>query len=82
MHASTISPERPWPYRPAPRAAIPSARAHLLAGMARLAAPVLRWHRARHATRQLMALDDRMLRDIGHGRGEVERAAATGRERT
>ncbi len=65
MFAPTITPERPWPYGPAtPR------RARPLAGMARL---------ARHATRQLLAFDDRMLRDIDLGWDTIERGRAAGR---
>jgi hypothetical protein len=65
MLAPTITPERPWPYRPAtPR------RARPLAGLARL---------ARRAARQFLAFDDRMLRDVDLGWDTVERGRAAGR---
>ena len=72
MFTPTVTIDRPWPGKPAAR------RAQPLAG---LAARVARWYRIRRATRQVMALDDHLLRDIGIGRGEIERAVATGRER-
>jgi uncharacterized protein YjiS (DUF1127 family) len=47
--------------------------------LAQAAAAVSRWQRLRRDTRRLMALDDRMLRDVGLDRGEVERAVRGGR---
>ena len=48
-------------------------------GLAHAAAAVSRWHRLRREARRLMALDDRMLRDVGLGRGEIKRAVRGGR---
>jgi uncharacterized protein YjiS (DUF1127 family) len=38
--------------------------------------PVLGWYRKRSAQRELMALDDRQLADIGLSRGEIDGALA------
>jgi uncharacterized protein YjiS (DUF1127 family) len=38
--------------------------------------PVLGWYRKRNAQRELMALDDRQLADIGLSRGEIDGALA------
>jgi uncharacterized protein YjiS (DUF1127 family) len=38
--------------------------------------PVLGWHRKRTAQRELMALDDHQLADIGLSRGEIDHALA------
>ena len=64
MPAPTVTPERRWPYAPAPRAARPATPcAHPMAGMARL---------VRRAARQLTAaFDDRMLRDLDLGWGRT-----------
>jgi hypothetical protein len=66
MFAPSITPERPWPCRPAaPRRARPPA------GTVRL---------ARAAARRLLAaLDDRMLRDLDLGWDTIEPARAAGR---
>ncbi len=41
----------------------------------RTAASVARWHQRRIATRQLMALDDRTLKDIGFFRADIHSVA-------
>ena len=41
------------------------------------AAAMLRWRERRIATRQLMALDDRTLKDIGFFRGDIHSVADT-----
>ena len=41
------------------------------------AASVAHWHKRRIATRQLMALDDRTLKDIGCFRGDIHSVADT-----
>jgi hypothetical protein len=66
VFAPTITPERPWPYRPAaPRRARPPA------GIVRL---------ARAAARRLLAaLDERMLRDLDLGWDTIERGGMGGR---
>ena len=71
--------QHPWPYRTARELAAPTVWARSREGLARAAAAVARRHRRRRAARQLMAFDDRMLRDVGLGRGEVERAVWHGR---
>ena len=48
-------------------------------GLAHAAAAVARWRRLRRDARRLMAMDDCMLRDVGLGRGEIERAGRGGR---
>jgi uncharacterized protein YjiS (DUF1127 family) len=51
----------------------------LAARITRLVAAAIRGYRARHAMRLLMAFDDRLLRDMGVGRGEIERVVHGGR---
>jgi uncharacterized protein YjiS (DUF1127 family) len=58
-----------------------AAKARLLAGLARLTAAARRWYQLRRDTRQLSAFSDHLLRDIGLGRGEIERAVKDGRGR-
>jgi uncharacterized protein YjiS (DUF1127 family) len=77
---STITAQRPWPYRPAQQAASPSRRGQLCTGLARLAALLRRWHRLRRDTHQLMSFSDAMLKDIGLSRGQIERVVMTGRD--
>lgn len=48
--------------------------------LGRLADAVARAYRARRDTRQLMALSDHMLRDLGLGRSEVGHAVRFGRD--
>ena len=79
MFVQTISREHPWPYSTVRELAAPALWARSREGLARAAAAVARWHRTHHDTRRLLALDDRMLRDVGLGRGEVERAVRGGR---
>jgi uncharacterized protein YjiS (DUF1127 family) len=81
MFSQTITPDRPWPYKPAHQAVGSTAWARLVADMSHLVALVLRWHRARRDSRQLMAFGDHMLQDIGLSRGEIERAMRMGRDR-
>jgi uncharacterized protein YjiS (DUF1127 family) len=81
MLTPAITPDRPWPYKPAHQATGSMAWASLAAGTSHLVAPVLRWYRARRDSRQLMAFGDHMLHDIGLSRGEIERAVRTGRDR-
>jgi uncharacterized protein YjiS (DUF1127 family) len=45
-----------------------------------LVAALGRKYRARRAVHELMALDDRMLRDVGLGRAEIEHAVQSGRD--
>jgi uncharacterized protein YjiS (DUF1127 family) len=75
----TITHEHAWPYRTAREVAGPTLGARSREGLAHAVAAVSRWHRLRCDTRRLMALDDRMLRDVGLSRGEVERAVRGGR---
>jgi uncharacterized protein YjiS (DUF1127 family) len=80
MFAPTINPDHPWLYRTTRELAGPTIWARRSReGLAQAAAAVARWHRLRRDTRRLMALDDRMLRDVGLSRGEVERAVRGGR---
>ena len=67
MFAPTITPERPWPYRP-----VSPHRARPLLGMASLAP-------RRAARRLLAALEDRMLRDLDLGWDTIERGGVGGR---
>jgi uncharacterized protein YjiS (DUF1127 family) len=81
MLTPTITPDRPWPYKPAHDTAGSTAWARLVAGTSHLVASLLRWHCARRHSRQLMAFGDHMLHDIGLSRGAIERAVWTGRDR-
>jgi uncharacterized protein YjiS (DUF1127 family) len=49
--------------------------------VARLGATLARAYRVRRDTRQLMALSDHMLSDIGVARADVEHAVRFGRDR-
>lgn len=73
MITPSISRARPWPYggRAAP--------ASPLAAVTGLVAGIHRRYRAGRAVQELQGFDDRMLRDIGLGRGEIERAVRAGR---
>lgn len=44
----------------------------ILATVAAVAGRLLRWHRRRITIVRLQELDDRILKDIGLGRGEIE----------
>jgi uncharacterized protein YjiS (DUF1127 family) len=79
MFAQTVTHEHPWPYRTTRGHVDSTLWARSREGLAHAAAAVARWHRLRHDTRRLMALDDRLLRDVGLSRGEVERAVRGGR---
>jgi uncharacterized protein YjiS (DUF1127 family) len=79
MFAQTVTHEHPWPYRTTRGHVDSTLWARSREGLAHAAAAVARWHRLRHDTRRLMALDDRLLRDVGLGRSEVERAVRGGR---
>jgi uncharacterized protein YjiS (DUF1127 family) len=79
MFAPTITHEHLWPYRTTREVAGPTWWARSREGLARAAAAISRWHRLRRDAWRLMALDDRMLRDIGLGRGEIEHAVRGGR---
>jgi uncharacterized protein YjiS (DUF1127 family) len=79
MSAHAVTHDHPWPYRAAQQLAGPTFWARSREGLAHAAAAVARWHRLRRDTRQLMALSDRMLRDVGLSRGEVEHAVWHGR---
>jgi uncharacterized protein YjiS (DUF1127 family) len=79
MSTQAITHEHPWPYRAARELAGPSLWARSREGLAHAAVTVSRWRRLRRDARRLMAFDDRMLRDVGLGRGEVERAMRGGR---
>ena len=46
----------------------------------RVAESIARWRRTRDSMRALECLDDRMLADIGIGRGEIYRVVRRGRE--
>jgi uncharacterized protein YjiS (DUF1127 family) len=81
MLTPTITPDRPWPYKPARQAAGSAAWARLVAGTSDLITSVRRWHRVRRDSRQLMALSDHMLQDIGLSRSAIERTVRTGRDR-
>jgi uncharacterized protein YjiS (DUF1127 family) len=79
MFAPTITHAHPWPYHTARGHAGPTLRARSRDAVARAAAAVARWHRAHRDAQRLMMASDRMLRDVGLGRGEVERAVRAGR---
>jgi uncharacterized protein YjiS (DUF1127 family) len=82
MTVLSITYARPWPYRAESRAANTARWAHLLTGMARVAGATVAEYRARRAARYLTGFDDLMLRDIGIGRGEIERVVRAGRDLT
>ena len=79
MSISTIHESRPWPYG-LKRRDTSRAPAGALAGLARLLATALWEYRARRAARHLMALDDRLLGDMGLDRDGIELAVRVGRE--
>jgi uncharacterized protein YjiS (DUF1127 family) len=74
MYTPSITQTRPWPY------GAHAAPTSLRAGVADLVAALGRKYRARRAVHELMALDDRMLRDVGLGRAEIEHAVQSGRD--
>lgn len=55
---------------------IQASAAQLVRGMARLVFQVVHWREQVRGRRLLARLDDRMLRDIGLSRSDVEREAA------
>ena len=75
---STITTQRPWPYTMAQEPTKSTARQHLLVAMARLTASVLRRHRRRRNSRELMAFSDHMLKDIGLSHGGIASAVMIG----
>ncbi len=77
---SSITAERPWPYGLAVANAADMPRAWSLRGMGRILAALMLEHRARRATRHLMALDDYMLRDMGISRADIDRVVRIGRD--
>ena len=79
MFTLTITHEHPWPYRTTRGYTGPTLWARSREGLAQAAAAVSLWHWTHRDTQRLMALDDRMLRDVGLSRGEVERAVRGGR---
>jgi uncharacterized protein YjiS (DUF1127 family) len=79
MFAPSITHEHPWPYRATRGHVGPTFWGRAREGLAQAAAAASRWRRLRRDTRRLMALDDRLLRDVGLSRGEVERAVRGGR---
>jgi uncharacterized protein YjiS (DUF1127 family) len=74
-----ITTSRPYRFDSRHHATSRDIAARMAAGIARLVATAVRRHRARRATRRLMAFDDQLLRDIGVGRGEIERVVHRGR---
>ena len=79
MFPQIITATRPYPCDPRRYATDRERWARLAASIARLVSAAIRGYRARHAMRRLMAFDDRLLRDIGVGRGEIERVVQDGR---
>jgi uncharacterized protein YjiS (DUF1127 family) len=79
MFTQTITSEHPWPYRTAWAPTGPTLWARSRDAVAQAAAAVARWHRAHRDAQRLMVLNDRMLRDVGLSRGDVERAVWHGR---
>ena len=79
MFTQTISHEHPWPYRTTRGYSGPSLWARSREGLAHAVAAIARWRRTHRDARRLMMLDDRMLRDVGLDRGEIERAVWHGR---
>ena len=63
---------------PAPKVYVPSAAAGFSLWV-RLVRLIANEYRIRRATREMRALDDRTLRDLGLDRGGVEHAARFGR---
>jgi uncharacterized protein YjiS (DUF1127 family) len=79
MFPQTTTPTRPYPCDPRRYATARKRWAPLAARVTRLVAAAIRGYRARHARRRLMALYDGLLRDMGVGRGEIERVVHSGR---
>jgi uncharacterized protein YjiS (DUF1127 family) len=75
-----MTPTRPYPCKPRRYARGRARWARLAARITRLVAAATQAYRVRQAKRQLMALDDQLLRDLGVGRGEIERVVHSGRD--
>ena len=74
-----ISPTRPYPCDASWHATSYELWARLSARIVRFVEVAIQEYHARGAMRRLRQFDDRLLRDIGVGRSEIERAVRSGR---
>jgi uncharacterized protein YjiS (DUF1127 family) len=79
MLPQIITPTRPYPCDHQRYVTGRELWARLAARIARLLSTAIQEYQARRAIRRLMEFDDRLLRDIGVGRGEIERVVRSGR---
>lgn len=78
MIALRLMLHRSWPHGLGLRSTASPARAR--AALVRVLGALARAYRMRRDTRQLLALSDHMLSDMGIGRGEIGQAVQVGRD--
>ena len=80
MPALTLKPAASWLDNSDRHSGASNPASRLSLVVAHTVAALARWYRIRRDTRQVLALSDHMLKDIGLGRSEIGSAVRLGRE--